>query len=72
MLCEMSWFLNSMKGSRNGLFIGPIGPDQAAALGEMGQLMQVGGGIVGSLLSFGAIAGHLMPALASAGGIILG
>ena len=50
-------FLNSLKGTR-GLF---MGPQQAAKIGQFGQLMQVGGGIVGSLLSFGAIAGDLMP-----------
>ena len=44
-----------------------MGPQQAAQIGQVGQLMQVGGGIIGSLLSFGAIAGHLMPGLAPVG-----
>ena len=63
MLCEMS-SLQSMRGSRH-LFLGPrgnplFGPDQWRAVGEVGQLMQVGGSIINQMLQFGAIGNNLL------------
>ena len=51
--------------------LGPRG-NPWKAVGDVGKMMQVGGNIIGGMLRFGAIAEHLMPAVASAGALILG
>ena len=51
--------------------LGPRG-NPWKAVGDVGKMMQVGGNIIGQTLKFGAIAQHLMPAVASGVGMLLG